>query len=435
MMTIGNLKRSIATLLLLAILTLLPTLSSAQEPNPVASELVELRVGYGYSDNITRANDNHIESGSTILGINADWEKDRPLYSISLLSDLEYIYYGNSILRDRPNGTLNLRLTTHVIEDHLDWYVYNDFMQVREDINLGDSPDNLRRFNVLGTGIDGQASVGDRTYLGLTASFGDRNGETGLDIDSQEFAGGFSINRRLSATRLVGLVANVSRVEYDDVLSTEYDIARVFVRYQSELASGNVDLDVGANRIDNNRVIGDDDVLPMFRLTWRRNISARSSLELSGGYQITDLGMSSSDAGGDTGILNPTSAPFEETRAQLALTTNYERSSIRLTINASDQKYDSIFVEDFSFYSIGFGFERRLSPDLILRLQGSYGDRQSDQPLNDSRDVFASLGVRKSLGRRYAIAVSYQYGDRDAYNGSDYIENQYRIDLIAGLRN
>ena len=406
-----------------------------QEPPNV----IDLTAGYGYSDNVARQVDDGVSSGMTIVGLNADWISERPLYSVSLDSDLDYIFYSDDRLRDRPDGRLNVALTAHLLPDRVDWSVFNEFTQVREDINLGNSPDNLRRYNILGTTLDIQLPLGQRTALGASGTFERRKSETGLDLDSDSVTGALTISRQISRTRALSFIVDASNIRYDDLLSTEYDIQRAYLRYQSSLASGQVELDVGANRLDDASLATELDTTPLFRLTWQRDLTSRSRLSLSGVYQWSDLGSSAALGGnpGDenSGILNPTSSPFKERRATIDLTTNLTATSFRLALSASDQEYENPFVQDFLVYSASLQLTRELSSGISLILGGSFNDRQSEDPIDDSEDIFANPGIRKSLGRRFSAQLSYQYRNRDAQNGSDFEENQLRIDLIARLQN
>jgi hypothetical protein len=433
-------KNGFATLIACtSIAVLLPDVLFAQLLDVDEDRELELSVGYGYSDNVARTDIDTVSSDITYVGLGANWNIERPGYELSLLSDLNYIFYSEDVVDNRTDGNLDARLTAHLVEDRLDWYVADNFSQLRVDPNAGDTPDNLREFNVLYTGLNWTVPFNARTFLNVSAQYSDRRVKDIDDLNSNEISAGLNLFRQIRPTTRIGLVVNGSNVKYDDAIDTEYDIYRGFVRYESELASGEVLLDIGANKLDNKSTGESSDLKPLYRLSWTRDLTERSSFSLSGSHTISDLGtsVSGSDASGvgqgNPGRLNPTSSPFQESRGDATLQINYERTVVRFRFSGTNQQYADPLEDDFDLLSVGLGITRQLPADFTLNIGGSVGERTSHSTGLKGKDTTANVALRKSLGRRLSMALPYTFRRRSDSTTGGYRENQYRLDLIGQL--
>ncbi|MCH9695861.1 MAG: hypothetical protein K0U72_15210 [Gammaproteobacteria bacterium] len=412
----------------------------AQSPEEESRTEISISGGYGHSDNVFRSSVTDIGSDFAVVGLVADFKLVRPKFEFSLLSDLDYLEYENSAVRDRPDGFLDALLTVNVVDDRLEWYVENNFSQIRQDASLGDTPDNLREFNILSTGLDARLPVGGRSSLDVFASFSDRSAREIQDVDSQEFSAGLGLYRQISSTRSAALILDISSIEYDDLDATEYDIQRLFVRYENELASGQVTLDLGANKIDSGSSGFNSDTNPLFRLSWQRDIAARSTVTFSTSHEINDLGASAaqrSDGGGRAGIsgrLNASGSPFTETRASVTWDLNGNRTAWQLAFAGSNSQYDDPLVADFDIVSVRGSMRRELPSRWSLELSVYSGKRNTHQSIRQSRDSTGQISVRKEIGRRLGIIAGYRHERRTDNSSTGYTENQYRVDFVFGAR-
>ena len=423
------------------LLVLLPAISSAQQQgNEGGGRLLQgitFGAGYGHSDNVLRFDTDEIDSDFAVIGIDADYLLERPNFDFSVIANLDYIDYENSLLRDRPDGFLDARIDWRLLDENLTLFVEDNFSQVRGDVDLGDRPDNLLEFNVLTGGVDAEVPLGSRSEILLMASYSDRNARSLAAIDSTAARAGVGFQRRISQTRNIAVVLETSQLEYDTLPDvTEYDVQRAFLRYESQLASGEVGLELGANRIRSDIADFETDSSPMARLTWSRAVAARSTVTIAAAHLITDLGGSAAQRSGDSGRggistrLNPTGSPFTETRGSITWDLNYTRTNWRFAVSGSNQQYEDTVTSDFSNVGLNASVNRELRSRWIVAAGVLTTQRNTQDTDQQSRDSTGRLSLRYDIGRRAGIAASFVHNRRSADNGTDYRENQYRIDFV-----
>lgn len=394
-----------------------------------AENNVEFRIGYGYSDNILRDSTANIESGYTAAGITLDVNVDRPRLRFEALGDLDYLFYEESSVRNRPDGDIDASIAFRVVPERFELYADGTYSQFRQNATLGDTPDNLSEFFVLRGGARGTIPIGQRSALQLDASLSDRNFQDQDDLDSSETTIGLGLFRQIRPRSSVSLIANTSTVDYDDVAGTEYDILRLFVRYESVLGSGDFSVDLGLNQLDDESVANEDSAQPLLALTWSREVGARSSLDIEASHRIVDLGSSanvgnvSGAAPGRSGRLTPTQSPFSETTLSFGQSTQLERTLIGFGLNFAQQMYEDPAQEDINVIGVNAFVRRDLTNTVTVSLGASLTERVGIQTTTESDDLIATLALRKSFSRRLSASLEYRFSTRDASNNSDFDEN------------
>jgi hypothetical protein len=278
-----------------------------------------------------------------------------------------------------------------------------------------------------------------RSSFGFSGTYGDRRFFDLGDLDSTEIAGGISFSRQIDPIRKLGVALTGSHIEYADS-SNEYEIYRAFARYESELASGAVIIDVGANRVEDQLSERVSDTEPMFRLSWNRDVATRSNLTLGVQRQIVDLG-SSIVPGSTSGLnqqrpgrLTPFAQPFEESRVDVGFNTRTPVTDFSIGAGYSEQEFEQDLQQnqDFAFLqlrvqrSIGRGFGVSIAPQFRTIETEGVPDR--------SDEIFVTASFFKDFRRRVRVGISYQYFDRAGDPVTAFRENQYRIDLATLFR-
>lgn len=400
----------------------------------------EIRVGYGYTDNALRDDLNKIDSEFALVGVTVDWNVIRPRYELSLLGDVDYFSTSGSQVRDRPEGDFNANLIVQLVPDRLNWYVSNAFSQIRQDISLGNTPANLNEVNVLSSGFTADLPLGSRTSLTLNAGASDRQVDFLNGLDSRELSAGMGLMRQISSRRRLGMFANFRNIVYDDAFDTEFDIESVAIRYESQLLSGNVSVDVGANRLNDKSQPTSGDVEPLVNIIWTRSFGVRTQLELSMRHRISELGGAIAAGGpGQVGIPTggqtvATSTPFRDTSIGALLSISWARVDFNGGLLFSQQVFDSGVIEDANTIGLNLSVVRNLSNTLSLRLDGVFARRELTRSGEESDDYSAGISLRKVIGRRFSISGGYGLNARSSDIGQDFTENVYRIDFAYLIR-
>lgn len=400
----------------------------------------EFRIGYGYTDNALRDDLNKIDSEFALIGVTVDWNVLRPRYELSLLGDVDYFSTSGSQVRDRPEGDFNANLIVQLVENRLNWYVANSFSQIRQDVSLGNTPANLNEVNVLSSGFTADLPLGSRTSLALNAGASDRQVDFLNGLDSRELLAGLGVLRQISSRRRLGVFANFQNIVYDDAFDTEFDIESVAIRYESQLRTGNVVIDVGANRLNDKSQPTSGDVEPLVNVVWSRSIGARSQLELSMRHRISELGGAIAAGGpGQVGIPGggqtvATSTPFTDTSIGALLTSSWARVDFNGGLVFSQQVFDSLVIEDANTIGFNLSVVRSLTNSVSLRLDGAFARRELTRSGEESDDYSAGISLRKVIGRRFSISAGYGLNGRSSDIGQDFTENVYRIDLAYLVR-
>ena len=421
-------------LLIIPLGLLLTQSVAAQSVRGSDNDFVAVSLGYGNSDNVARSPTNIVSSDMMIIGLDANWNIEKTRYEFGVRSDIEYIRYSEDAIENRPSGDVDISLIGKIIPERLEWFLSDTFSQIRQDPTLGSTPQNLREFNVVSTGLTFGVPFGRRTTFGGVASIGDRHYPDLSDLNSTEVLGGLNLTRQIDPLRRIGLNANGSRIEYDNDL-TSYDITRVFLRYESVLSSGEVMIDLGADRIQDRLSDQRSDTEPLVRFAWQRDVFSRSRLEISAGRQFIDLG-SSANPGDISGIdpqrpdrLTPDSRPFEETRGDVLYLVNYSRTNLSFGASYSYQDFEDSLQQDARFSSIGFRAQRSLGGNFGAAIGARIGRIENQQTVDDSDELSVAASVFRDFSDRYRLIVQYQFYERSGDPLTAYRENLFRIDL------
>ena len=392
----------------------------------------ELRVGVNWTDNLGREPEGESETFGS-LGTTVEFARESTRVRSSLRGELDYYHYDSDRFDNEVLGRIDGVLGLALVPQRLDWMIENRFGQVRTDPFAADRPENREYLNVFETGPELYLPLGERTVLGASARYADRRWQDSDELDSEIQSGQVRIVRLLSPTQQLGLVGGMRSIEYDGEGIPRYEVYSAYLSYARTLATGEVGLDVGANRLN---IAGRTDTGLLLRANWTRELTARSSLALAVGREFQDAGdqlrgesLAETGFGGGEGAL--TGDPYVYTFGMATYTLTRERTTIVLGGEWNRERYDSVSALDRDVLAARASLAYRLSPALTGEVSVTLRREDFDTLDGATADeLTAGAALIRRLGRDFDLRLEYLYAERDADIGLDFEENRVQLLLI-----
>jgi len=386
----------------------------------------DLAVWYGHveSDNLERipgGEEGSYESVGLLLGL----ERTSTRLDANIDADLEYRRYSLDSLDDETVGTLNAAADVDLIQDRFSWTFRDDYGQGITDPFAGLGPGNREKVNVIGTGPRLDLPFGGRTSLEVRGTYSERRFEESTQVDSDSVLSELGFYRQVSSTARFGLVASWNDVEYVDVIAPKYQIDRLGLRYEKELATGRVLADLGSNEITATGSSRDE---PLYNFVWTRSLTARSELSVRAAQEITDAGgaLASGLAPGIEGssftdvVVTPN--PLEQQRFGVSYVLTMSRTVISADFGSWKDDYIGDPIYDNDSTTLHASFVRTISPRLSFgvsfdEIDRDFTDDAGAQP--DGEDSWVGAWVNRTLGRRFNLGLaiaSYERGGPASYD-------------------
>jgi hypothetical protein len=386
--------------------------------------------GHVESDNLARtvnAEEGSFDSIGLLLGL----EHASTRLEASIDADLEYRTYSLDTLDNETIGTLTAAADVDIVQDRLSWSFTDAYGQGITDPFAGIGPGNREKVNVLGTGPRAALPLGSRMSLELNGIYTERRFDESTQVDSDSVLYELGLYRLLSLTARVGFRASSNEVEYVDVIAPKYQIDRLSLRYEKELATGRVLADVGKNEISSGGFDSDE---PLYNLVWTRSLTARSELSLRAGREITDAGTALGTAlapgleGSSFADVVVTPNPFEQRRLGVTYVLTMSRTVVSAGLDSMKDLYIGNSLYDNDSTTMRLSAERTISPRLSVGVGYSRVDRDFTDTLGaqpDGRDDWTGAWLSRALGRRFTLGVAISSYDRSGIESYD--EQRYEL--------
>ena len=404
--------------------------ASAQEETPKSEGKIE--IGLGKTDNLGRDAD-ELESDIGRLGVGFAGRTHRRWLRAALAGDLEYRkYYADDLTEDdEVLGSVDGVLELHVVPDLVHWDFRLSYGQVRIDVFGPVGPANRQTVGSFSTGPQIALPLGERTFLQLGGRVSKQNYEVTEDLDGRTKAARLGLERQIDPVTQLTLAIDMSETEYDSD-SQIYDIATLSLEYRRELASGEAFASVGSGRVE---IDGDDsDPVLVGRLVWKRDVGARSRVEICAGREITDAGQLFAGAGvaigcpGDLSSLASaarttdnreqgglsTTDPFVRGGGSVSFETDRALGNFRATFSMARDRFD----EDTTYDNNSTILEVSGWRDFAQHWRVELTARRSVQDFIESGEKNEDQLIRFSLSRLFArnmrLIFSYDRNSRVA---------------------
>ena len=419
------LKRSAAVSIASA---LLAVQVDAQEESVGDTADVVMSLAWGQSDNLFQEESGTDRGSYSALGLLVDFSRESQRLLLDIDGDIEYREYSESQLEDEPFGTLNAQIEIRPIPDRFSWIVSNLYGEGRADPLAPRGPANREQVNITSTGPALFLPLGQRTEMRLQSLVGKRNYEDTVGADSDTVDSRIGVHRQISSTAEASLAFSRRDVEYD---APEFDneIERTYISYTKELASGQVSMAVGSNRVD---FIDRAETLPYFDMDWTRDVSARSSLSLQFDNFLTDT--SDSFRGGqDLDEVLQSVDVFERSSTGLEFSFRATRSQYSLGGRIGKDRYENAGQFDNDIAYLYFLAERLLTTEVTGGLEVAISERDYQSTALRDDELGMSIWVEKSFGRRLSFRADYEHRDSEYQIFAGYDENIIRFSMQYDL--
>lgn len=403
-------------------------------------------IGADYSDNVARA---PVDEESDTIGtvrIGVGIEETRPRLRTRLDADLQYRHYLESAFDNEIVGGLSGELGWSILPERLIWVVEDNYGQLAANRAFPDSPANRQDFNYFSTGPDLHLPFGQRMFFNVSGRWSDVYyedtdqpagpvpGPIAADQGSNSMEGSLALGRQISEQSTFSLNGSVEEITYDDEQFDDYRVTEAYLRYDVDGGRTQLSLDAGyTEAVRDEQSTGG--LLGRFNLS--REITSRSTLSLDVGTEFADTASAfrlDQVAGG----VSPegedaiaTNDVFRTNYAYVRLSTERERTTFEVNVNARSERYEHDTLLDREMYGGGLYVTRRLSPRLDLDFRGTYTheDFVNDDFASGEWSVGAGLAWRLSRQLSIRFTADHYEGAGDG-TSRDYEENR----LFLGLR-
>ncbi len=424
---------NLAMTALLALVASAPVFAQVGTTSPETNLDLQFRVGLNWTDNLGRETNGESETFGS-AGATVEFIREAARLRAALAGEIDYLHYDSNRFDNEVIGRIDGLIGIALLPQRLDWMIENRFGQVRTDPFAAESPENREYLNVFETGPDLYLPLGVRTALEASGRFADRRLQNSDELDSQIVSGEAGLFRQLSPTQRAGLSATARTVEYDGEDLPRYKLYSAFFTYERQLATGEVGIDLGANRLG---FTGRSSTGALVRARWIRELTARSMLSLSAGREFRDAGDQLGAAGlvgtglGTTGDAGLTADPYTSTYGSATYTLERDRTVFTLGGGASSERYEAANLLDRNTLFVDAGMRYSFSRTLEGEL--GFSVRREDFTRVDAAtadEFIFNAGLARRVGREFDITFQYQYAQRDADVGFDFEENRIIISLV-----
>ncbi|HEX7236588.1 MAG TPA: hypothetical protein VF405_06470, partial [Gammaproteobacteria bacterium] len=404
--------------------------TSAALPADAPERTLAAWFGHVESDNLARTvtpEDGSFDSVGLLLGL----KHTSTRLDASIDADLEYRSYSLDSLDNETVGTLSAGAEVDLVQDRFTWELTDAYGQGITDPFAGIGPGNREKVNVIATGPRIDLPLGGRTSLELSGTYSERRFDESTQVDSDSLLYELGMHRQISETARVGVVASSNDVDYVDVIAPKYQIDRLGLRYEKELATGRVLADAGKNQISSGGFDSDE---PLYNLVWTRSLTARSELNIRAAREITDAGAALGTAlvPGIEGssftdvVVNPN--PFEQRRFGASYVLTMSRTVVSAGLDSTKDEYFGNALYDNDSTALHVSFVRTISQQLSFgigydRIDRDFTDAAGAQP--DGRDDWTGAWLSRAFGRRFSLGLAISSYDRSG--AQSYDEQRYEL--------
>jgi hypothetical protein len=386
-----------------------------------------LRFGGGYSDNIFRV-PAPTESGTfTLLGVDSDFTYMSTRLSLGLFANFEWRDYSTGGIDDETYGNATFDLEVQAIPDRISWIVRDVYSQGLYNPFEVSSPGNRAESNEFTTGPRFQLPLGSRTRLRLDLLKGNRRTTDRPLLDSDTEVGALGIIRTLNSTSDVALNLESQTVEYESP-PEEIVTESAYLSYRKTLATGEAYVALGQTRSERGV---ESSTTPYIDLSWSRDVTARSRIEIRALQQYGDYFDDPAFADGSAALLIRDVYEQKQISIRYAIEGNRNRFSIEQAISRAE--YTVLAAFDYDELRTTLDFTRSLTEQMEFGVGYWTSERDYDAAARaDDSDTW-TLRWNRRVARRMQIEAAFEAHEDRALLGTPVEENVLRLYMRYAL--
>ncbi|MCW5570590.1 MAG: hypothetical protein KIT78_05805 [Steroidobacteraceae bacterium] len=396
-----------------------------------------LTIGAFHTDNIRRESTDEESQTVGELGLRLGWTRNAGRLNGNVDANLAYREYFDDAYDSDLQGGFNGRLVYWFLPERLSWEFQDNYARALIDPRNVDTPGNQQNANYFTTGPDLRLAIGDRTSVLIGGRWSDAYYED-TDAGNQRLSGSLGIERRMSERSTLSLNATAERVEYDDdTLASDFDRQSGYLEFANQGARTRLSVRAGGTVLHD---FGDTTSGPLLNLTMERQLSARSTLTLNAGTELTDSAdamrreqqIGGVDIEGDHPIIS--AGQFQSDFVSLAWALEGARTTLDLAVDLRSEDYEGDATLNRDALGATAAWVRRLSARLSWRVFGGWTTQDFDRSDVKFDEWNAGTGFDWLLTETVGVTLLGERfeGSGDTLGGAnqrDYTENRVTVRL------
>jgi hypothetical protein len=296
-------------------------------------------VGMGETDNVAQTSTEERAQTMALLGIDFGWIRTGSALNADVVGDFNYLDYVQGAFASQLLGRFDGLTSVSLLDDHLQWFLQDDFGEGQLNPYTPATPTNLEHVNFLTTGPEFTLRPLSDTVLQLGARYSLATYQTS-PLDGWRTTENVLLERLLSPNSNVALGAATEQLTFDNtLLNPDYDRDRFYVRYDISGARTHITAAVGETQTNDG---GAWVATPLVQFDLTHTLAPQTVLSVIAGREFTDAAdafgdLRSGAAGGivvapvaqttEDYLRNYVSATLQLTgrRTTVSATANYER--------------------------------------------------------------------------------------------------------------
>jgi hypothetical protein len=257
------------------------------------AQAMDMAYGFGYvaehSNNVARAPSAERSDWIDTLLAGAALRENTSELMANVVAQAQASAYRDDAYEDTTHYFLDAAGVWTISPGRLTWTAEDHYTQVKRDAAVAGTPENLVDANAFDTGPDWFVRFGAAETLVLGGRYGEVYYSEG-EADNERVTGYARWLHGLDTNTTLSLNLELLDVDYqhDSAINIDYRRSELFLRYDLRQARSHYVLDLGASRIERDRV--DDVDGSLIRLTWSRELTSQSRFGLTGAREYGDAG-------------------------------------------------------------------------------------------------------------------------------------------------
>jgi hypothetical protein len=361
---------------------LLPPPSSTTQTRSQTFDL-GVTVGLGETDNVAMTPTEERAQTMFLTGIDFGWIRTGSALNANVVGNFDYLNYLQGAFGSELLGRFDGLTSLSLLDDHLQWFLQDDFGEGQLNAYTPATPTNLEQVNFLLTGPEVTLRPATDTELQFGARYGVATYETS-PFDGSRATENVLLERLLSAGSNLALGAEMEELRFDNTdVNSDYDRSRFYIRYSITGSRTQITAAVGETQNDDG---GSWVATPLVQLDLTHEFTPQTMLIVNAGREFTDAAdafgdLRSGAAGGI--VVAPVPLTTEDYLRNYA-TAGLQATGLRTTVSATANWERDTYAIDNTFNvtrgTVELRGNRQLNSYLGAELYGAYSQtRYFDQ--------------------------------------------------------
>lgn len=242
-------------------------------------------VGMGETDNVAQTSADRRSQTLALAGLDFGWIRTGSTLQANVVGDFNYLDYVQGGYPGQLLARFDGQTSYSLFDDHLKWYLQDDFGEGQLEAFNSTTPSNLEHVNVVTTGPQLTLRPLTDTVLQLGARYSQTSYQTS-PLDGSRATENLLLEHLLSVNSNVGLGAELEQLSFDNkIVNSDYDRSRFYLRYEVAGAHTHITALVGETQANDG---GDWVATPLVRVDLSHQLSERTNLSVTAGRELTD---------------------------------------------------------------------------------------------------------------------------------------------------